>query len=326
MAEYTLMSLEGMVEERERFEATLRSSVETGDVELAKMAQHLMLAGGKRLRPMFALASGWNGAGVPSATAVVLGAVACELVHIGSLYHDDVMDESSTRRGVETANVLWGNRNAIVAGDFLLARASELAADVGGEAPRILAQTIKKLCEGQAEELRTVGAVDRSVDSYLKSIKGKTASLFAAAARLGAVGGGREAEEIEAATEVGESFGMVFQIADDVLDLVATAVELGKPVGHDMMEGVYTLPVLLTLQGGGGESLRTLLEHGLLPDKADAAVRIVRAGGGIIEAVAMAEKFADRAEQAGRTLAKTPANNALVGAARELVEDLQKRI
>ena len=175
------------------------------------------------------------------------GGVACELVHLGSLYHDDVMDEATTRRGVDTVNAKWGNLQAILAGDFLLSRASGIAASLGTEIAGLLARTIGWLCEGQIEELRHTYDTGRVEASYFTSIQGKTASLFGTAARIGGIVAGSDRGLVEALTEYGNSYGMVFQIVDDILDVTATEDQLGKPAGHDMVEGVYTLPVLRTL-------------------------------------------------------------------------------
>ena len=171
----------------------------------------------------------------------VQGGISCELVQTGSLYHDDVMDEADTRRGVDTVNAKWGNLQAILAGDFLLSRASEIAASLGTEVAGLLARTIGRLCEGQIEELRHTYNAARPEASYLSSISGKTASLFSTAARIGGLVADLDRPVIDALTEYGEAFGMVFQIADDLLDVTATDEQLGKPAGHDMVEGVYTL-------------------------------------------------------------------------------------
>ena len=183
---------------------------------------------------------------------VVTGAVAVELVHLGSLYHDDVMDEATTRRNVDSVNAKWGNHRAILAGDFLLARASQLAASLGPEVAGLLAETIGKLCEGQIRELEDTYNVDRTVESYELSITGKTASLLATSCRVGGIVGGLPRAEIEALTEFGHSYGMAFQIVDDILDVIASDEQLGKPSGNDIVEGNYTLPVIRALDAPGG--------------------------------------------------------------------------
>ena len=154
---------------------------------------------------------------------VVRGGVACELVHLGSLYHDDVIDESDTRRGVETVNAKWGNLQAILAGDFLLSKASEIAASLGTEVAALLARTIGWLCQGEVEQLRHTYDVARTEDSYLSSITGKTAALFGTAARIGGIVAGLDRPVVDTLTQWGSSFGMVFQIVDDILDITGTS-------------------------------------------------------------------------------------------------------
>lgn len=291
-----LLSVPGMDADRDRIEAAMLAAVVTPDPYLTEIASHLILAGGKRLRPVLAVVAGQVAAGA-AGDDVVSGGVACELVHLGSLYHDDVMDEAGTRRGVETVNARWGNLQAILAGDFLLARASEIAASLGTEVAGLLARTIGRLCEGQIEELRHTYDVDRPEDSYLASIDGKTASLFGTAARIGGIVAGVDRDTIDALTDYGTAFGMVFQIVDDVLDLTATADELGKPAGHDLEEGVYTLPVLRTLgaTGPGAAELRDLLGRPLDATARQRALTLVRAGDGIPSAIDAARGFVDRA-------------------------------
>jgi heptaprenyl diphosphate synthase len=285
--------------DRERIEAAMRSAVVTTDAYLTEIASHLILAGGKRLRPALALVVGRLN-GRPAADDIVRGGVACELVHLGSLYHDDVMDEAETRRGVDTVNARWGNLQAILAGDFLLARASEIAASLGTEVAGLLARTISWLCEGQIEELRHTYDIKRSEESYLASIHGKTASLFGTAARIGGIVGGLDRPTIDAVTQYGNAYGMVFQIVDDVLDLTATAEQLGKPAGHDLEEGVYTLPVTRTLSNGrsSGDELRDILGQPLEPVERDKALAIVRSDDGIQSALATGDVYAERARRA----------------------------
>ncbi|MGH2685786.1 MAG: polyprenyl synthetase family protein, partial [Actinomycetota bacterium] len=231
-----------------RVEAALRNSVQTADPFLTDVASHLIGAGGKRIRPALALCAGYAAGQEPASDDVITGAVAVELVHLGSLYHDDVIDEASTRRGVESVNHRWSNIVAILAGDFLLARASSLAASLGVEVAGILAATIGELCQGQVLELQRLYDVNRDEDAYFGSIAGKTASLMATSCRIGAIVGGLERPAIEALTEYGRHLGMIFQIVDDVLDLTATDEELGKPSGLDLAEGIYTLPVIYALR------------------------------------------------------------------------------
>jgi heptaprenyl diphosphate synthase len=306
-----------------RVEAALRTAVATTDAQLTEIASHLIVAGGKRLRPVLALLSARTG-GALATDEVVLGGVACELVHLGSLYHDDVMDEAVMRRMVDSVNARWGNLRAILAGDFLLARASEIAASLGTEVAGLLARTIGRLCEGQIAELRHLFDASRPVESYFDSIGGKTASLFSAASRIGGIVAELPRKEIEALTAYGNAFGIVFQIADDVLDLTATEAQLGKPAGHDLVEGVYTLPVLLTLDAGGApaDELGDLLGRPLDAAEVDKALAIVRSNGAINEALTVARGYAQAAGEALAPLADSPARRALAAGADHLVATL----
>ena len=226
----------------------------------------------------------------PASGDVVQAAAAVELVHLGSLYHDDVMDEARTRRTVESVNARWGNLVAILAGDFLLARASEIAASLGTEVAGLLAATIGKLCEGQVRELAQTFDVTRSEESYLVSIAGKTVALMATACRVGAITAGLDRSAVEALTAYGERVGMVFQIVDDILDVVATDEELGKPAGNDLVEGVYTLPVIRALAESA--ALRTLLGAPLERDEVEAARAIIRSNGAVASAIDLARRYA----------------------------------
>src|SRR3954454_8014112 len=176
-----------MSDDVRRIEEALVESVGTPDPYLNEIASHLIIAGGKRLRPVLTVVAAQVVGPVDAELKErsIQGGIACELVQTGSLYHDDVMDEASTRRGVETVNAKWGNLQAILAGDFLLSRASEIAASLGAEVAGLLAHTIGRLCEGEIEQLRQTYNSARPETSYLSSIGGKTAALFATAARIG---------------------------------------------------------------------------------------------------------------------------------------------
>jgi len=222
-----------------------------------------------------------------------------ELVHLGSLYHDDVMDEARTRRTVESVNARWGNLVAILAGDFLLARASEIAASLGTEVAGLLATTIGKLCEGQVRELAQTFDVTRSEESYLLSIAGKTAALMATSCRIGALTAGIERAGVDALTSYGERVGMVFQIVDDILDVVATDEELGKPAGNDLVEGVYTLPVIRALAATGeSDGLRKLLGAPLERHEVDEVRALIRSNGAVADAIGVARRFAGESADA----------------------------
>jgi heptaprenyl diphosphate synthase len=310
-----------------RVEGALLDAVRSDDAALTEIAAHLIRAGGKRQRPAFALAAAMTV--TPRAAAarheVVLGAVAVELVHLGSLYHDDVMDEAEVRRTVPSVNAVWGNHQAILAGDYLLAKASELAASISTEVAGLLAATIARLCEGQLAEVRDAFDPDRSEDGYFRSIAGKTSALFATACRIGALVAGLDRPQVDALTRFGEAYGNAFQIVDDVLDLVATEEELGKPTGHDLLEGTYTLPVLRAVQGPDGEALRSLLGGPLDPSQLDKALELVRADGAVRSAIEAARGHATEAEAALGTAASTESGAWMVETAHALLDRVASR-
>jgi heptaprenyl diphosphate synthase len=248
--------------------------------------------------------------------------VAVELVHLGSLYHDDVIDEATTRRGVESVNSRWGNLKAILAGDFLLAKASEIAASLGTEVAGLLASTIGRLCEGEVLELQDAYQVTRTEAAYLQSIEGKTASLLATACRIGAIVADLPRTEIDSLTEFGQAYGMAFQIVDDVLDVVATDEQLGKPAGHDLVEGAYNLPVIRALQGPEGAELRELLGTPISGEAWTRALELVRSGSAVAESVEVAEHYVEQAVSALYPFGERPAAVALAGAARHLLTSL----
>ena len=312
-----------MAEDRQRIEDALVAAVDTKDAYLNELARHLIIAGGKRLRPVLTVV-GAQIAGGPVTDAAIQGGIACELVQTGSLYHDDVIDESSTRRGVETVNAKWGNLQAILAGDFLLARASEIAASLGAEVAGLLGHTIARLCEGEIEQLRHTYDVGRPVESYFSSIGGKTASLFSTAARIGGIVAGLDRSVIDALTEYGLAYGMIFQIVDDVLDITATEEQLGKPAGADMVEGVYTLPVLHTLASAGvaADELGDLLGGPLDPVVRDKALSIVRSGSGIAAAFDAAQTYVEAARAACAALPAGAVRDAMLAAPEALLKSV----
>jgi heptaprenyl diphosphate synthase len=314
-----LLSLPHLDEDLARVERELLASVTSEDPFLTEVASHLIRAGGKRLRPALTVAAAV--AGGSSVTGEVLrGACAVELVHLGSLHHDDVIDEAATRRGVPTVNAKWDNLVAIVSGDYLLARASELAAALGTEVAGLLAATIARLCEGEVLEIRSAFNVTRSEESYLAAIAGKTASLVASSCRIGALTAGLPRPVIDALTDFGQSFGMVFQIVDDINDLVLSEEELGKPAG-DLHGGVYTLPVIRALAAPeAGDELRALLGGPTERPETDKARAIVRASGGVEAAVVTGRIYADRAAAALAGVAPTAVTDGLLQLGHRLLD------
>ncbi|MHB1535132.1 MAG: polyprenyl synthetase family protein [Acidimicrobiales bacterium] len=281
-----------------RVEHALRRAVTAEEPFLTEVAGHLLNAGGKRLRPALVVAAA-GAAGRPVDDDVVQGAVSVELVHLGSLYHDDVMDGAEQRRGVTSVNARWGNLVAILAGDFLLARASEIAASLGTEVAGLLAHTIGQLCQGEICQLQQAFNPDRPEAAYFAAVEGKTASLIATSARIGALVSGAPRPWVDALTEFGRAFGVAFQIWDDIRDLVATEDQLGKPAGHDMVEGTYTLPVLRAIAlPGVGDELHALLGGPLDGPTRDKARDLILGTGAVMGAATEARRWADRAGDA----------------------------
>ncbi|MEZ0069129.1 heptaprenyl diphosphate synthase [Streptacidiphilus sp. MAP12-20] len=206
-------------------------------------AQHLLYAGGKRFRPLLALLAAQFGDA--NAPGVVPAAVVVELTHLATLYHDDVMDEAAVRRGTASANARWDNSIAILTGDFLFSRASQILADLGPEAVRLQSQAFERLVTGQILETAGPGPEDDPVRHYLDVLSGKTSSLIAVSCHLGALLAGADETVIEILTQFGERIGTAFQLADDVIDVASDSHESGKTPGTDLREGVPTLPVLL---------------------------------------------------------------------------------
>lgn len=239
-------AFEPVADDLAEVENILGEATESPTPFLSEVASHLTHAGGKRIRPAVTIFSSKLGTG--SDRGVLMSAAAIELTHMATLYHDDVIDEADLRRGVPSANSKWDNTVAILAGDFLFARSSALAAEVGDRVPRILADAIALVVEGQLLQLEADFDTSRTFDHYFATINGKTAALFEAAARIGALLGGLDSHSEEAAASFGRSFGLAFQVADDLLDLIATQDELGKPPGTDLRDGVYNLPVIWALE------------------------------------------------------------------------------
>jgi heptaprenyl diphosphate synthase len=225
-------------------EAALSGHVRSRAGFVTEAASHLMEAGGKRFRPLLVLLAAETGPRADS-DEVVTAACVVELTHLASLYHDDVMDEAELRRGSISANARWDNHVAILTGDFLFSRSSELTARLGADAVKIQAETFTRLVEGQI--LETLGPEDGDdpLEHYLRVVAGKTGSLIATSARYGAKFAGAPREVEEALTAYGEKVGVAFQLSDDILDIASDSDESGKTTGTDLREGVPTLPVLL---------------------------------------------------------------------------------
>lgn len=311
----TLLHLPDLDADLARVEHGLEAALTDGpdNPYLVSPGLRVVRGGGKRLRPVLTIAAAACYEH-PLDDDVLAGAVACELVHAGSLVHDDIMDDAHERRGTPTVNSVEGDNHAILVGDYLLARAGELAAGVSKEVAGTLASTIAALCDGQSREVADLFDADRTVESFLTSISGKTAALMRSSARIGALCARLPDEAVAALSDFGQAFGMAFQIIDDVLDIVSSTELMGKPVGNDIREGVYTLPVLLALQQDGGERLRALLAaRPAEPDAVAEVQRWVRSDGAIDATLDEARRYNEEAAKALAGLPQGPVVEGLAG-------------
>jgi heptaprenyl diphosphate synthase len=296
----------------DRVEEALTKAVETDSELLTATSGYLLQAGGKRFRPMLVLLSAYFGD--PTDPRLVEGSVAIELSHVATLYHDDVIDEADARHGVPSANQRWDNTVAILTGDYLFARASEISADLGPDICRLLAHTIAVLCDGQIREVDATRRLERTEGEYLEVIRRKTAALIATSCRLGGLLSDATEADVETLRAFGESLGLAFQLSDDVMDFTASQRELGKEPGQDLREGVYTLPVLHALHDGPDrDELRDLLAVGAPEgERLDRALAIVRGGGSIEHARGAVGEEVRRAVGLAMRLPDGAARHALV--------------
>lgn len=272
----------------DRVEEKLHDQVASSHAFVDEAARYLISAGGKRFRPLMVALTGHLGdADRPE---LVDAGVIVELVHLATLYHDDVIDEAPARRGTPSANSRWDNTVAILTGDYLFARASELSADLGVEVTRIMARTLAALCEGQIQEVQgSLGALppdvpqlEPTLEHYLRVISGKTASLIATSCRYGALLSGVDPDGVEAAAGYGWNVGMAFQLSDDILDIASDHEDSGKTPGTDLKEGVRTLPVLYALETDPDGELAAILDGEVADDEQLArALELLRASDAI---------------------------------------------
>jgi len=242
-----------------RFEEQVLASVHTNNATLHEAISRLLAVRGKRLRPSLTIACAASHGGAVDAK-VLQAAVAIELVHLSSLIHDDIIDNAQTRWNIPTINTHEGVNTAILAGDFLLARACALATAVSPAVGAVVANAITTLCEGQMQELADQYQTTRTFEHMLDAIHGKTAALLSAACEVGGLCGNVPMASVQAFTKYGEAFGMAFQLIDDVLDCTSTPEKLGKATGNDIREGTYTMPLILALQGEHRMEVEKLLE------------------------------------------------------------------
>lgn len=236
----------------------LHSLVTTDNPNIKVPALRVVRNSGKRLRPIMLIAAAWNKQKQIDETTIA-SCAALEMAHISTLVHDDIIDNSSKRRGEPTINIQEGVNSAILAGDYLLAVAIAQASTVSKEVAQLLAISIATVCDGQSQEMADNFNLGRSMDNYLETIRKKTAALMSAACQIGGLCAGSSPKEVEALGRFGGAFGMSFQLVDDLLDFLSTAEVLGKPVGNDMKEGVYTMPLIIALKGTNSSEMKTCL-------------------------------------------------------------------
>jgi len=285
-------------------EDLLHREVTSGYQFVTETSLHLIDAGGKRFRPLFTLLGAQMGPR-PESDEVITAAAVVELIHLATLYHDDVMDDATMRRGAPSANSRWDNSVAILTGDFLFAHASRLVADLGPEAVRIIAETFAELVTGQMRETRGPRPDDDPVQHYLTVIAEKTGSLIATSGRYGGMFSGCTPEQVESLRRFGAAIGTAFQISDDIIDITSPSTDSGKTPGTDLREGVLTLPMLYALQDRAAtDRLRVLLAAPITDDAEVAeALDLLRRSPGVTRAQ---EVLAEHADAARSELAKLP--------------------
>ncbi len=290
----------------------LLSSHIQGDYPLVvETSRHLVEAGGKRFRPLIALIASHFGNG--QNREVIEAAVVCELTHVATLYHDDVMDEAPLRRGVESANNRWGNTVAILTGDYLFSKASDLLADLGPEAVRLQAKTFERLVIGQIQE--TQGPSDDSdpLEHYIEVVANKTGSLIATSARFGALLSGASKEIVETLTNFGEKIGIAFQLADDVIDIASESNQSGKTPGTDLKEGVPTLVTLQIMKSNRPEDaeLKALLSAPMDDELVAKVIPQLRNHQALQDARTYLHQLANESKDLLKSLPQGPARSAL---------------
>jgi len=293
-------------------EELLREHIK-GDYPLVEeTSRHLVAAGGKRLRPLLTLIA--SHFGDSTRKEIIPAAVVCELTHLATLYHDDVMDEAPLRRGVESANNRWGNTIAILTGDYLFSKASDLLADLGPEAVRLQARTFERLVIGQIMETQGPQNGEDPLSHYMRVVGDKTGSLIATSARFGAMLSGAPREITETLTKFGEQIGIAFQLADDVIDIASESNESGKTPGTDLREGVLTLVTLNVIASGKSEDaeLQRLLSAPIYDEETvQQVLRALRNHDGLSQAREQLSQVAKEARVALGPLPVNPATGAL---------------
>ncbi|MFC3493599.1 polyprenyl synthetase family protein [Glycomyces rhizosphaerae] len=301
-----------LVEER------LLKAVDTDQPLLRQSGSHLIRAGGKRFRPMLTLACAHLGD--PARPGILDAAVALELTHLATLYHDDVMDEAAVRRGAPSANARWDNSVAILTGDYLFSQAAQMMADLGIEAVRIQASTFARLVRGQINETMPQPEGIDAVEWHLEILSEKTGSLIATCAKFGAWFAGAAEETIAIAEEFGEVIGVAFQITDDIIDIASDSS--GKTPGTDLLEGVPTLPVIYALADDDPAEarLRELVAGPVPEEDLPEALELLRASKALEQAKATLLQYQERARGLAKSLPEGPAQKALVDICDYMIE------
>jgi heptaprenyl diphosphate synthase len=294
---------------RQRTETALLSAAASGVPWLHTASARLLVRPGKRLRPALVFAAAACGARGDGGNALNCAA-AVELLHQSSLIHDDLLDEASERGGTVTVHVTDGQAGAVLAGDYLLAAGGRLISRVGGRAAGVWHEAYADMVEAQARETANRYSIT-STDDYLLTVRGKTAALLRASCVLGGLCAGLDDRHLEALATFGEAFGVLFQIVDDLMDVLSTPPLWGKAVQHDVTQGVFTLPVLLAAQAPGSR-LPQVLARDPLPAPVDAVYEMVREFG-VASAVAITYEWADRARDALQALPPSDARDDLAG-------------
>jgi heptaprenyl diphosphate synthase len=293
-------------------EKELARAVESDFDFVNEAAHHLLEAGGKRFRPLLVTLT--SEFGDPRSENVVPAALTVELTHLATLYHDDVMDDADLRRGAQSANARWDNSVAILTGDFLFARASDIVSELGPEAVRIQSQTFSRLVQGQIRETVGPRRGEDPLEHYLSVVADKTGSLIATSARFGAKLTGASPEVELTLTRFGEQIGSAFQLSDDIIDVTSETADSGKTPGTDLREGVPTLPTLIAKKSQAPEDARLLhlLSGPITADSDHAeALRLLRAHPAMDLARAEVTGRADEARRLLATLPDIPAREAL---------------
>ena len=304
----------------DKVEALLSSHIQGDYPLLIETSRHLVEAGGKRFRPLITLLASYFGKG--QSDQVIAAAVVCELTHVATLYHDDVMDEAKLRRGVSSANSRWSNTVAILTGDYLFSKASDLLADLGPEAVRLQAKTFERLVIGQIQETQGAKSGDDALKHYLKVVSDKTGSLIATSARFGAMLSGADREIVETLTKFGEKIGIAFQLADDVIDISSDASQSGKVPGTDLKEGIPTLVTLQIISSNLEEDkeLKQLLQSPIPEEKiADVLIKL-RQHRALKDAKSYLHNLSLEAKQLLQPLPAIPARSALQGLCDAVIE------